>query len=126
MTDSTETTNKLEGKLAARFSQMRQEDRAQVSAFPDNSQLEERGTRAREVGKPTWLYTVAAAGVAALAVLLYPGAEDPVSVYNEIMAANVITTDQLLLVTPGVLPETTDVPVLFDTGVSTQQPQRAN
>ena len=126
MTDRNESPETLEGKLATRFSQMRQQDRTQLPAFPDAGQLVNREARGRKSGKRAWLYTAAAAGVAALAVLLYPAADDPAEIYSEIMAANVMTTDQLLLVAPGILPEITEAPGLFDADLSLEQTQMAN
>jgi hypothetical protein len=126
MTDSNESPETLEEKLATRFSQMRQEDRTQLPAFPDAGQLANREEQGRTTGKRAWLYTAAAAGVAALAVLLYPAADDPAQIYIEVMAANVMTTDQLLLVTPAVLPETAEAPGLFDADLSLEQTQMAN
>ena len=126
MTDSNQSPETLEGKLATRFSQMRQEDRAQLPAFPDAGQLANLEVRDRTTGKGAWFYAAAAAGVAALAVLLYPAADDPAEIYSDVMAANVITTDELLMVTPGVLPETIDVPGLFDADLSLEQTRMAN
>jgi hypothetical protein len=105
--------------LAGRFKQMRQADVALAPAVPTQQQLGSVQPLARTsglLGAP-WKMAVAASMVAVTAVMLNQTvSEDPAVLYASIMNANAITTDSLMRVSNGTLPERGNLQSTFDIG----------
>ena len=111
-----DTASQQDRELSRRFGQMRQADAERVPDFPREDELAERnaivaGQRYSSVQK----FAVAATVIVTLSVLMTrPPAQDPGALYADIMNANSIMTDQLMLVSEGVLPEMTSMPDVYD------------
>jgi negative regulator of sigma E activity len=104
-------------ELSRRFTQMRQADAEQVPDFPSEEELAQRSpipavnplySRVRKVA-------VAAAIVVAVSILMTrPAPQDPGALYADIMSANAMATDQLMLVSQGASPEMSSMPGIFE------------
>jgi negative regulator of sigma E activity len=104
-------------ELSRRFTQMRQADAEQVPDFPSEEELAQRSpipavnplySRVRKVA-------VAAAVVVAVSILMTrPVPQDPGALYADIMSANAMATDQLMLVSQGASPEMSSMPGIFE------------
>ena len=111
-----DTASQQDRELSRRFGQMRQADAERVPDFPREDELAERnpivaGQRYSSVQK----FAVAATVIVTLSVLMTrPPAQDPGALYADIINANSIKTDQLMLVSEGVLPEMTSMPDVYD------------
>ncbi|MFT4518100.1 MAG: hypothetical protein ACI9JM_000477 [Halioglobus sp.] len=115
------TPDNEEGALAGRFKQMRQADSAMVPAFPTQQQFEAQQPveATTAFSGASWKMAVAASVVAVTAVVMnQPVAEDPAALYADIMNANTMTTDSLLRVSDGTLPEMVNLQNAFDIGTS--------
>lgn len=127
MKDKQETTGEKE--LGLLFQQMRREDAAQLPDFPDAAVLAGRETIA--LGHRAYSAMpkfAAAAAVALMAILLLrePVPQDPAMLYAEVMNANSIATDTLLLVSPGTLPGMVSLPDDYELDFSADAEQNIN
>ena len=107
----------LEQELAQRFSRLRDHDREQAPPFPTEHELLS-GASARV--RPVLARSLTAAVVVFAGATLFAlrPAPDPADLYLAIMRENIVTTDHLLRATPGVLPETGLLPVLYELNFS--------
>lgn len=115
------TGDPTERALAARFAQLRVAERAEAPDFSAEVSL-------ASVSVPASNYrplvaAALAAGIAAFALffVMQEPAQDPGELYASIMAANEISTDQLMLASPGLLPEVTGSPVVYEIEMPTLQ-----
>jgi len=108
----TESHTELEQELAIRFSRLKESDLQQLSPPPLEQALPPHNTARRN-----WIVTgsIAAAMIVAVsATLLRPKqTEDPATVYLAIMSHHVVTTDTLLVASPGILPEQGNLPEIY-------------
>ena len=114
MSKPVKTGDSTERALAGRFAQLRVSERAETPDFPSMESLSRVSTTPRRHGPI--VAAALAAGIAAFA-LLFAGpkpAQDPGEIYASIMAASEITTDQLMLVSPGLLPEVSGLPAIYE------------
>lgn len=128
MTDSSTEQDKLERELAGRFAAMRREDSHGSPAFPAESELLARQpATGQDRGGRAWKISAVAAGLAALAVMVaYEPPQDPGELYVDIMSANTMATDQLLVASPGALPGMSGLPEVYEIGLPSGQPQSLN
>ena len=103
-----------ERALAARFAQLRVAERAEAPAFPPvESQSHETASFGGHGAALAAGLAAAIAGFALFFMTRQP-TQDPGELYASIMAANVMTTDQLMLASPGILPEGGGVPTVYE------------
>ena len=111
-----DTASQQDRELFRRFGQMRQADAERVPDCPSEEELAERspivaGQRYPRVQK----FAVAAAVIVTVGVLMTrPAPQDPGALYADIMNANSMATEELMLVSEGVLPEMTSMPDVYD------------
>ena len=114
------TPDTQDDALAGRFKQMRQADSALAPAFPTQQELETQQPVAVAFGfsAAPWKMAVAASVVAVTAVVMMNQtvSEDPAVLYADIMNANAMTTDSLMRVSVGMLPERISLRSAFDIG----------
>lgn len=116
MNKTVETQDLEERELARRFAQLRLEERADTPDFPVVQTLQ-RDNEVPVVRRYRLIEAGALAASLALVVLFVsesPLQEDPGEIYASIMGTSEITTDQLMLVSPGTLPEVTAVPGIYE------------
>ncbi len=105
-----------ERALAASFARLRVAERADAPDFPAVETLQP--ASGHSVFFRPMLAASLAAGIAAFALFFVAGEsrqdQDPVELYASIMAANEITTDQLILTSPGMLPEAGGLPAIYE------------
>lgn len=105
-------------ELSRRFRQMRQEDAEQVPDFPSEGELAERSpiVAASPLYRSVQKIAVAAAAVVVTVGVLMtrPSPQDPGALYADIMNANNMVTDQLMLASPGALPEMVSMPGIYE------------
>lgn len=129
MNDRKDTDEKVDRVLAGRFARMRQEDRADLPDFPGEDTLRALGSvpASSRRERHWWKVAAVAAAITAAAVLFAPvSPHDPGELYADIMLANTIATDQLMLPSPGTLPEVSGLPGLYDIDTSLHQAEIAN
>jgi hypothetical protein len=121
MNNKPNTQGAADGALAERFKLMRRADSALVPAFPTQQLLETQppvAVTSAFSGAP-WKMALAASVVAVTAVVMnQPALEDSAALYADIMNANAMTTDSLLRVSDGTLPEMVSLHSAFYIGTS--------
>ena len=116
-------------KISQRFAVMRQRDAAGLPGFPD---AEELSTRApMEIKKRFNIAVPAVAAGIAIAVftallMMNMSPRDPGVLYADIMASNTITTDYLMVVSPGTSPEMINTMGAYEIDVSIGAVQEIN
>jgi hypothetical protein len=106
-----ETATLQDRELARRFRQMRREDAARLPDIPCEEELAARRPLAsndRQYVTPVRVAAAITVVVVCGVLMLTSAPPDPGVLYADIMAANPITTDQLLSASPGTLPEMID------------------
>ena len=129
MNDRKDSGDRLDRSLAASFARMKQEDQANLPAFPDMDRLRQTAPASNAARRERYWWRAAglAAAITVAAVLLMPSpAPDPGELYADIMQANSMTTDQLMLPSPGILPEVTGLPGVYDIDMPSQLLEYAN
>ena len=108
---------------------MRQRDAAKLPGFPDAEELSARAPIEIKKGFGVAVPQVAAAiTIAVVAALLMMNASprDPGVLYADIMGSNAITTDYLMMVSPGTSPEIISTMDVYETDVSIDAIQEIN
>ncbi len=112
-----DTASQQDRELSRRFRQMRQADAERVPDLPSEEDLTERSPviavsqRYATVRK----IAVAAAVVVSVSILMTrPSPEDPGALYADIMNANSMVTDQLMLVSHSASPEMISMPGIYE------------
>ena len=113
----------IDRELATRFAQLRVAERAQAPDFPAEELLS-------PAARSPWYFAprfaaASAAGIVALALFLASSgpAQDAGELYASIMASNEIATDQLMLASPGLLPEIAGNPAVYEIDMRALQKQ---
>ena len=124
-----DTASQQERELFRRFTQMRQLDAEQVPDFPSEEELAQRSpipavnphySSVRKVA-------VAAAVVVTVSILITrPAPQDPGALYADIMSANTMATDQLMLVSQGASPEMISLPGIYEIELPVDQAEYTN
>jgi hypothetical protein len=112
-----DTASQQDRELSRRFGQMRQADAERLPDFPSEEELAERSpiVAGSRLYPTVQKIAVAAAVVVTVAVLMTrPSPQDPGVLYADIMNANSMSTDQLMLVSDGVLPEMIGMPGIYE------------
>jgi hypothetical protein len=123
MNDKHDTAGQQDRELSRRFRQMRQADAEQVPDFPREEELAERSPITATIQK----VAVAAAVVVTVGILMTrPPEQDPGELYADIMNANSMATDQLMLVSDGVLPELISMPGVYEFDLPVGQAEITN
>ena len=124
-----DTASQQDRELSRRFTQMRQADAEQVPDFPSEEELAQR----RPIAAVNPLYSsvrkvaAAAAVVVAVSILMTrPTQQDPGALYADIMSANAIATDQLMLVSQGASPEMISLPGTYEINLPVDQAKYTN
>ena len=118
MTRPAKAGDATERQLAARFAQLRVAERAEAPDFPLEPSVSPATPTARRY-HPI-LTGALAAGVAGFA-LFFAGQKpvpEPGELYVSIMTASEMTTDRLMLVSAGILPEAAELPATYDIDMS--------
>jgi hypothetical protein len=115
-----------ERALAARFAQLRVAERAEAPVFPPVESRSHETTFFGDHGAALAAGLAAAIAVFALFFVAQQPTQDPGELYARIMAANVMTTDQLMLASPGILPEGGGVPTVYDIEIPVLQEKGGN
>ena len=109
-----------ERELAWQFAVMRREDRDALPPLPEEQELLQRTSLKSGIRSPVWIRQIAAVLVLAVTAGYWITRErtaDPADLYVSIIGANAIATDSLLLVSQGILPETSHPPGLYEVAV---------
>ena len=124
-----DTASQRDRELSRRFAQMRQADAERVPDFPSEEELAQRSpiravnplySRVRKVA-------VAAAVVVTVSILMTrPAPQDPGVLYADIMSANTMATDQLMLVSQGASPEMISLPGTYEINLPVDQAEYTN
>lgn len=111
MNRPTRAGDPTERALAARFAQLRVAERAETPDFPAEASLAVPSRNFRPV-----VAAALAAGIVAFALFFVSQepAQDPGELYASIMALNEISTDPLMLASPGSLPEAAETPAVYE------------
>lgn len=120
MSDSRETREVSDADLMRLFAQMRDADASEAPAFPEDLAFVV-APPANEEGRETqqgrqmlpWMGALAAAVL--VAFIAIPGPQSPEEVYLEVMSANHLLTDEMMLASSATLPEMDVFPGAFDT-----------
>jgi hypothetical protein len=102
------TTSPLDLELARRFRQQRHEIAMNLPELPDREALAARSPIVERRRPYPAVLKIALAMVVTVTSILWltsPSEPDPGALYADIIAANTLTTDRLLWVTLGTLPE---------------------
>jgi hypothetical protein len=129
MNDKHDTAGQQDRELSRRFRQMRQADAGQVPDFPREEELAEGSpiTATNRLFPTIQKVAVAAAVVVTVGILMTrPPEQDPGELYADIMNANSMATDQLMLVSDGVLPELISMPGVYEIDWSVGQVEITN
>ena len=129
MNDKQDSASQQDRELSRRFMQMRQADAERVPHSPTEEELAERSPiiAASQRHSSVSKIAVAAAIVVAVSVLMTrPPEQDPGELYADIMAANSMATDQLMLVSDGVLPELISMPGVYEIDLPVGQAEITN
>jgi hypothetical protein len=129
MTHKHDTGSQQDRELSRRFGQMRQADAEQVPDFPSEKELAARSpARTKSQLYPTvQKIAVAAAVIVTVGIFMNnPTPQDPAALYAEIMSANSMTTDQLMLVSQVIAPEMLSAPGIYEIDVPAGPVQHTN
>lgn len=129
MIKHTEEVGNTDRELAHHFAQMRREDGTRLPVFPGADTLSGRN-RAGPPGHrygAAWKIAGMVAAITAIALLVIrQDPQDPGVLYADIMSISSIATDQLLDVSPGTLPEITDLPGFYEVDMPLERAQYTN
>jgi hypothetical protein len=117
MTHKHDTGSQQDRELSRRFGQMRQQDTEQVPAFPSEKELVKRSPiiGGSQLYPRVQKIAVAAAVIVAVGIFMNnPSPQDPAALYAEIMNANSMATDQLMLVSQVTAPEMLSAPGIYE------------
>lgn len=129
MNDKQDSASQQDRELSRRFMQMRQADAERVPHSPTEEELAERSPiiAASQRHSSVRKIAVAAAIVVAVSVLMTrPPEQDPGELYADIMSANSMATDQLMLVSQSVSPEMVNMPGVYEIDLPVDQIQTTN